>query len=199
MAKITPTALFLSLILTGTVTAFSSVAAADTQCYRADQASGVLAFDGVTEGRGFDGEFEDFSVRMCLTDQDLSTATIEVVVETGSADTNSRDRDQTLQGEEFFWVNQFPQAQWSSQAIVPSSGEFSHLVQGTLKLKDISQDQAVEMRLVTDEAGRSRLQGQAEIFRLDYNVGTGEFADTDFIENRVGVTFDLGLVAEDAR
>lgn len=199
MAKMIPSALFLSLILIGIAAAMSSVAVADTQCYRADQDSGVLAFDGVTEGRGFDGEFENFSVRVCLIDQDLSTATIEVVVETGSADTNSRDRDQTLKGEEFFWVNQFPQAQWSSQAIVPSSGEFSHLAQGTLKLKDISQDQAVEMRLVTDEAGGSRLQGQAEIFRLDYNMGTGEFADTEFIENRVGVTFDLGLVAEGAR
>ncbi len=175
-----------------------SVMAAETQCYSANQDSGVLAFDGVTEGRGFDGEFEDFSVRICLAGTNLETATIEVVVETGSADTNSRDRDQTLKGQEFFWANQFPQAQWSSEAIATSSGEFAYLAQGTLRIKNISEDQPVEMRLITDEAGDARLQGQAEIFRLDFNVGTGEFADTDFIENRVGVSFDLGLVPEGA-
>jgi len=173
----------------------SSVMADETQCHTASQDTGTLAFEGVTEGRGFDGQFENFSVRICLEDVDLATASIEVMVETGSADTNSRDRDQTLRGEEFFWVSQFPQAQWSSQDIVESSGQFSHEAQGTLVIKDIRQDQAVAMRLVTDGA-RPRLQGEAEIFRLDYNVGTGEFADTEFIDNRVGVSFDLELLPE---
>lgn len=182
------------LLLTGLAASVTS-AAADIQCHVANQDTGTLAFDGVTEGRGFDGQFENFSVRICLEGLDLATASIEVMVETGSADTNSRDRDQTLKGEEFFWVSQFPQAQWSSESITQSGGDFSHEAQGTLMLKDITQDQVVSMRLVTD-GERPRLQGEAEIFRLDYNVGTGEFADTDFIENRVGVTFDLELLPE---
>jgi len=183
------------LLLIGLTAAAPSVLANEVQCHIANQDTGVLEFNGVTEGRGFDGQFDNFSVRMCLRGVDLTTASIEVVVETGSADTNSRDRDQTLKGEEFFWVSQFPQAQWSSESITQSGGDFSHEAQGTLMLKDISQDQVVAMRLVTD-GERPRLQGEAEIFRLDYNVGTGEFADTDFIENRVGVTFDLELVPE---
>ena len=183
------------LLLIGLTAAAPSALANEVQCHTANQDTGVLAFNGVTEGRGFDGKFEDFSVRMCLEGVDLTTASIEVAVETASADTNSRDRDQTLKGEEFFWVSQFPQAQWSSQSITATGGDFSHEAQGILVIKDIRQDQAVSMRLVTD-GPTPRLQGEAEIFRLDYNVGTGEFADTGFIENRVGVTFDLELVPE---
>lgn len=183
------------LLLIGLTATAAPVLASEVQCHTANQDTGGLAFNGVTEGRGFDGKFEDFSVRICLEGADLTTASIEVKVETGSADTNSRNRDQTLRGEEFFWVSQFPQAQWSSQSITQTGGAFSHEAQGLLVIKDIRQDQPVFMRLVTD-GPTPRLQGEAEIFRLDYNVGTGEFADTDFIENRVGVTFDLELVPE---
>lgn len=187
MAKIIHT-FFPLLLLVGA----SHVATAQTQCWVANNETGELAFQGVTEGRGFEGQFNAFDVRLCLEGQDLSTASIEVTVETGSADTNSRDRDQTLKGEAFFWVSQFPEATWTSTQILPIDGEFSHQAQGRLSLRDVAMDQPVHMRLVGEGNGL-RLVGQASILRLDYNVGMGEFEDTDFIENQVDLRFDLGL------
>jgi len=165
---------------------------AKAACWQANQDTGSLSFSGVTENRGFDGNFEAFQVEICMEDKDLTSATIVVEVDTASANTNSRDRDQTLQGEEFFWVSQFPKANWTSVAIEPFEGAFSHQAKGQMKLKDVSLDQPVQMSLVERDNGLY-LIGQAEMMRLDYNVGVGEFDDTDFIENRVDVSFELQL------
>lgn len=194
MAKISSTA----TIVMGLALMLASVSAwaNDHQaCWVASDESGVLQFSGVTEGRGFEGVFESFDVRLCLAGEDLATATIEVTVETASANTKSRDRDQTLKGEEFFWVSQFPEASWVSQSIKPTEGEFTHTAEGELALRDVRLNQPVEMSLIVSGDG-PKLVGQASILRLDYNVGIGEFEDTDFIKNEVKLAFDLTLEPE---
>lgn len=191
IARTTPLAAML-IAVAPTIGAQTEPAGSNDQCWVANQDSGELAFSGVTEGRGFDGVFEAFDVVMCLDGTDLTTATIDVSVDTASADTDSRDRDQTLRSEEFFWVSQFPKATWASGPIEPQSGEFSHQAAGTLALRDVELNQPVSMSLIDGESG-PRLVGAAEMMRLDYNVGVGEFEDTDFIANEVNVEFDLGL------
>lgn len=194
MAKVTKMASWWLMI--GCMLSSAGVLANEqNSCWLADQDSGVLEFSGITEGRAFDGVFESFNVRLCLRDHDLSTADIEVSVETSSANTDSRDRDQTLRGEEFFWAAQFPTATWISQSIQPSDGALSHTAEGQLSLRDIRLNQPVDMSLIDSDNG-PRLVGQASILRLDYNVGIGEFADTDFINNEVKLTFDLSLKPE---
>lgn len=189
----TQTLIFSTLALAAWAQTDSAIAA--DQCWVANQDSGELAFSGVTEGRGFEGVFEAFDVVMCLDGTDLTTATIEVSVDTASADTDSRDRDQTLRSEEFFWVSRFPKATWASGSIESQSGEFSHQAAGTLALRDVEMNQPVSMSLIDGESG-PRLVGAAEMMRLDYNVGVGEFEDTDFIANEVNVEFDLGLTPQ---
>ena len=191
MAKITS---MTATVVMGLALMLASVSAwaNDQDCWVASDETGALQFSGVTEGRGFEGVFESFDVRLCLVGQDLATATIEVRVETASANTKSRDRDQTLKGEEFFWVSQFPEATWVSQSIRPTEGEFTHSAEGELALRDIRLNQPVEMSLIVSGDG-PRLVGQALILRLDYNVGIGEFEDTDFINNEVKLNFDLVL------
>jgi len=194
MATIAKT-LTLTLTLIGATTNVLAQTAQEgepRQCWEANQDSGELAFSGITEGRGFDGVFNAFEVSICLDGADLTTAEIEVSVDTASADTDSRDRDQTLRSEAFFWVSQFPEATWSSEAIEPQDGEFSHQAMGVLSLRDVTLSQPVAMSLVEGPSG-PRLVGAAEMMRLDYNVGVGEFNDTDFIANEVNVAFDLGL------
>ena len=198
MAKVTPTPTMRNVALALLLATMGSAAWAQdnptpaSSCWVADQDSGTLGFSGVTEGRGFDGVFESFEVVVCLQGRDLTTAEIEVTVDTASADTDSRDRDQTLKGEEFFFTAQFPEARLVSAAIEPQPGAFDHRAAGTLKLRDVELDQPVSMSWV-EPGANPRLVGEAEIMRLDYNVGVGEFEDTDFIANEVNVEFDLGL------
>ncbi len=170
--------------------ASTGLQAGDT-CWISDAESGELRFEGAVEGNGFSGVFESFSVEVCLADvNDAESAHIVVEVDTASANTRNRDRDETLHGPEFFAVDQFPVAKWQSLAIV--AGEQGHVAEGELSLREVLADQSVQLNFALD-AEPPTLQGKAEILRLRYNVGTGEFEDTEFVRNRVDLEFHLEL------
>jgi polyisoprenoid-binding protein YceI len=159
-------------------------------CFRADQDDGELKFIGVAEGSRFTGAFGEFEVSLCMDGHDLTTAGIEVVVQTASADTGNDDRDGELLGENFFHVEEYPRATWESGDIRAEGDAF--VAEGELTLRGITSDQPVRLRLSGDKP--PVLSGSAEIMRLEWNVGTGEdFEDTDFIRNRVDLEFELQL------
>lgn len=159
-------------------------------CYRADEEDGELKFMGVAEGSRFTGEFGEFEVSLCMDELDLATAGIEVVVKTASADIGDSMGNQELLGENFFHVDEYPQATWESTEVRADGDAF--IAEGKLTLRGITKDQPVRLSLSDDTP--PVLSGSAEIIRLDWNVGTGEdFEDTDFIRNRVDLEFELQL------
>jgi polyisoprenoid-binding protein YceI len=164
-------------------------ATAATPCYRADAGDGELLFDGVLDGTPFTGSFNRFTVSLCLEGDDLAGADIRVSVDTASGDTGNRQGNAALRGEEFFHIARFPEAVWTSLAIRPDGD--SYLAEGELAVRGISAAQPVRLRFEPGEP--ARLSGSAQILRLDWDVGTGEFADTDFLRNRVDLRFDLTL------
>ena len=163
------------------------------ECYVADADTGTLSFEAITDGRAIQGQFERFDVALCLDGNEIMTSTIQVTVDTASANTKSRDRDQTLKGESFFWVSAFPKAHWSSGEWRALEGRWQAICEGALTLRDVTQSQSVMMSL--DIRGdETWLVGEADIARLDYNVGLGEFEDTEFIANEVKLQFELKLL-----
>lgn len=173
---------------------FPLQAIADQTCYRADGSSGELNFRGEVEGTGFSGFFEDFEVRLCMEVEQLETAEIEVRVQMAAATVGNRQGDEALRGQYMFAVNQFPEAVWRSGSIAASDD--GYLAQGQLSLRDISAEQPVNLKLER-EGDALWLSGTAEVLRLDFNVGLGEFEDPDFVGNRIDLRFELELEPTD--
>ncbi|MGY6554033.1 MAG: YceI family protein [Wenzhouxiangella sp.] len=169
-------------------------AAAELSCFRADGDSGELNFRGEVEGTGFSGFFEDFRVRLCMHDEQLESAEIEVTVQMAAATVGNRQGDEALRGQYMFAVNQFPEAVWRSDSIAASGDGYR--AQGQLSLRDISADQPVTLKLER-QGDALWLSGTAEILRLDFNVGLGEFEDPDFVRNRIDLRFELELESAD--
>ena len=165
-------------------------ALAESTCFRADGDSGELNFRGEVEGTAFSGFFEDFSVRLCMEDERLDSAEIEVTVQMAAATVGNRQGDEALRGRDLFAVDQFPEASWRSTDIETANGAYR--AQGELRIRDVSAAQPVNLRL--ERAGDQLwLSGDAEIMRLDFNVGLGEFEDPDFVRNRIDLRFELEL------
>ena len=159
-------------------------------CYRANGDDGSLQFTAAAEGSEFTGEFSDFSVTVCMDGQDPASAGIEVTVRTASADTGDEMRDSELKGEHFFHVAEYPEASWESSELTRDGEAF--IAEGKLSLRGIEKQQAVRLRFSDEQP--PLLTGQAEILRLQWNVGTGEdYEDTDFIRNRVDLEFEIQL------
>lgn len=168
-------------------------AVAGGECYRADGDSGELNFRGEAEGTPFSGFFDDFEVRLCTADDGLAGAAIEVRVTTGSVTVGNRQGDEALRGSDLLAVEQFPEATWVSESV--EAGGDGYRAEGRLRLREVRADQTVNLRLEQD-GDAWWLSGDAEILRLEFNVGTGEFDDPEFIRNRVDLRFDLRLQPE---
>lgn len=160
-------------------------------CFRANHDDGELKFIGEAEGNTFTGHFGEFEVSLCMHGLDLATAGIEVVVKTASADTGDSRGNRELHGENFFDVEQYPEATWKSDEIRPEGD--AYVADGELTLRGVTAEQPVRLHLANGKT--PTLTGSAEIMRLDWDVGTGDedVEDTDFIRNRVDLEFELEL------
>ncbi|MEN1729330.1 MAG: YceI family protein [Pseudomonadota bacterium] len=164
---------------------------AQSPCWHGDAATGELRFSGAIEDERFYGQFKQFEVEVCQPSAEQWTdSEWTVTVETASADTRNRDRDEILHGDAFFAAVDFPAAVWTSRDVNEQAGGL--LVEGTLELRGQAVDQAVQVELALND-GVLSMTGLAEILRLDYQVGVGEYADTEFIRNRVDIEFELQL------
>ncbi|WP_405233102.1 YceI family protein [Lentisalinibacter salinarum] len=174
-------------------------APAQPRCYAGDAASCELTFSGAVEDTGFTGRFGEFSVRYCLAGDTTADHEIRVTVSLASADSDNRDRDETLKGPEFFAVERHPTAVWQSTG-VRREGE-DYVADGELSLKGITAPQSIRYELTpAGEAiiarGRFTMAGGTRIDRQRFDVGTGEFADPDFVRNEVVVEFEVTLSAQ---
>lgn len=171
-------------------------ASADETCFSGGHDSGFLEFSGAVEGTGFTGRFGEFSVEYCVPEAGPESGGIRVEVRLESADTDNRDRDQTLMGSEFFAVDEHPRARWRSRRI--EGADDGYRASGELTLKGITRDQPIRFTLEPDGAdyrarGGFTLAGTADVDRQRFEVGTGDFADPEFVRNRVDVRFDVKL------
>lgn len=176
-----------------------AAAPADPVCYTGGGDTGWLEFRGAVEGTGFSGRFGRFSVRYCMPETGPVDGRIEVRVELASVDTRNRDRDEALIGPEFFDVERFPIARWTSTRI--EAQEAGYRAEGELELKGIRAGQPIRFALDPDgqaliARGAFLLAGDTEIDRQRFAVGTGEFADPEFVRDRIEVQFEVDLARD---
>ena len=150
----------------------------------------TLGFSGSYQGEKFSGKFPGFSARITLDKADLANARLEVEIDVTSVTTDNSDYDAELKGADFFNFAKFPKARFVSTAVKESGGAL--VADGNLTIRD--KTRPVQLKLDFKPAGDSAtLDVQATLKRLDFDVGTGEWADTSLISGDIQVTSHLVL------
>jgi len=169
----------------------ASVAAQAAPSWTLDAADSRLGFAATQAGARFEGRFARFEADIRFDEQDLASSRFEVRVETASADTAESRRDGILTGPDFFWSERHPIATF--EALDFSVSGRAYLARGTLTLRGISRP--VELRFGFERLpqGGARLTGGTTLRRLQFGVGQGEWASTEWVGDEVEVSFDLRL------
>lgn len=154
-------------------------------------ADASLGFAGRYQGEGFAGRFQRFDAQIAFDGNALDTASFQVEVDLTSASTGNEDYDSTMVGPEFFDVARFPTARFVTTAF-RKTGERSYEADATLTLRDRTVALVFPFNFVRDGAG-ARLTATVVLKRLDYEVGTGDWTDTELLANEVEVRVDLPL------
>lgn len=149
----------------------------------------MLGFSSSYDGESFDGRFDRFSTRIAF-DPATATGRFEVGIDLASARTENDERDEVLLGEEFFNALAVPQARYEASAFrrLPD-GRF--VADGTLTLRGVTRKVPLTFRWTTGAA--PTLDGTATVPRLAFNVGTGDWDDTEALPDDVAVRTRLVL------
>src|SRR5215211_7777133 len=85
------------------------------------------------------GNFNDYQGTINLDPANLEHSSVDFQIKADSIDTNVADRDKHLRGEDFFFVEKYPQITFKSKSI-KKTGKDTYDVAGTLILRGVSKD-----------------------------------------------------------
>lgn len=173
--------LLCSLLLNGLLLVVAPALAADYV-----QAPGSsLVFAGTYQGEVFTGRFPGFSTTMSFDPKQLAAAKLDVAIPLATATTANADYDGEMRGDHFFASTKFPQAHYSATKF-RSLGGNRYAADGTLSLHAISKP--VTLTFTWTPGAQPVLAGKAMVKRLDFGVGSGDWADTGLIPNEIAIS-----------
>jgi len=116
-----------------------------------------------------------------------------VSVDIASLDTQNSERDHTALGADFFDTAKFPKAHFVTTAF-RKTADGRVVADGVLTLRGVSKPVALTVRFKPD-GDTATLEVTAQLKRLDFGIGTGQWADPSMIGDGVTVRGHLLLHA----
>ena len=163
--------------------AMAVLPAAAEECYSVDTARSSVKFELRQAGAPFRGAFQRFGGELCLAGERVTH--IAVWLEPASVDTGLPEIDEGLKEKEFFDVRNHPRIAFAG------AGEQS-VARGVLEIRGKRRETEVPFRL-GGSGERHTLTGSFTLDRLEYGIGTGEWADTRWLGAEVRVDFNAAL------
>jgi len=167
------------------------------QHWRVLPESSELAFFASYDRIEFKGVFHRFDSDLWFSADDLAHSHFRVTVDVASVDTRSEDRDEALSEAEWFDFKRFPSAYFTATHI-KDAGDKGFVARADLQIRDKQRPLAFPFTfVVSGDSAHLRAQMRAKVLlnRLDYDIGSGDWADDDLVGFGVRVVVDLHLQA----
>lgn len=145
----------------------------------------TLVFAGKYDGELFVGRFPGFATTLDFDPTRPAEARLDVAIPLSGADSGNVDRDETLQGTDFFSIGKFPEASYSARGFRHLGGN-RYAADGTLSLRGVSKPVTLTFSWVPGAA--PMLSGKATVPRLAFGVGGGDWADTELLPDEIAIS-----------
>jgi polyisoprenoid-binding protein YceI len=178
-----------------TVIVLFHVTLANAKPYTVDQEQSAITFQGEHTGMIFEGQFNEWSADIVFDPASLDTSSINVVIQTGSAETGNAQYDGTLPNTDWFDTSNHPQATFTSTSI-ESAGDGRYTVTGDLTIKDVTQPVSFDFTLSGLDSPPVEAQGTFIIDRLAYNIGTKSDPTADWVSKDINMTIQIVATPE---
>ena len=173
--------------------AAATPAATSPASHRYQQAAGSGSLDFSFEQAGAEnhGSFRKFSTELNYDPGNLAASSLKVTVQIASLDTQDKDRDDTLLGDDLFAVKQNPTAQFVAGSLAKGANG-SLEAAGKLTLRGVTRDLRLPITIRPTPNG-VELSGAATIKRLEFGVGQGEWQSTEWVGDEVKLQYKVPL------
>jgi polyisoprenoid-binding protein YceI len=168
-------------LLAAPVAAWSAPAPA----WSVDRAASRLGFTAAFNGDAFSGAFSRWTADIRFDPKNLAGSSVAATIETASAVTGDKDRDQALPTGDFFAAAQFPRATFVARQFQDLGGGRYQAV-GVLTIRGIAKPLTLPFTLAI--TGRTaKMTAAIAINRLAFGVGQGQWKSTETIPAAVTV------------
>lgn len=174
----------------------ASVTAGAAPVFTVVPAQSSLSFIGTQQGEKFTGVIRDFDARIAYASSDLASSRLEVAMRLKSIDTKSPDRDQAIATTDWFDVAKYPVATFRTLSI--RATPTGPVGEAELTIKGHTQRLAFPFSWKATPDGGATLDARVTLDRLDFGLGTGEWADESMVGRKVEVVVHLALAASAA-
>jgi len=148
------------------------------------------------------GQFTDFSGNVIFDPDQPEKSSFNFVIRVDSIDTRVGKRDTHLRSPDFFDAGRYPLITFKSTKVSHAGGN-RYIVEGTLTIKDVSRDLALEFVYHGQKenplkAGETvaGLDSRLMIDRLEYHVGDGKFYKIGVVGKDVAILITLELLRD---
>jgi polyisoprenoid-binding protein YceI len=148
------------------------------------------------------GQFMDFSGDVYFDPDHPETSRFDFVIKVNSVDTKVGKRDTHLRSPDFFDAAKYPFMTFKSARVL-SAGDNKYIAEGTLTIKDVIRDLALEFVYHGQKENPLKpgeivagLDTTLTIDRLEYHVGDGKFYKMGVVGKDVDILFTLELLRD---
>jgi polyisoprenoid-binding protein YceI len=171
------------------LSAAGTVLAGET--WRVDHNKSRIGFIASYDSIEFPAVFERWQGKFVFAPKRLAESKFDIVVDMGSVNTRSRDRDAGIRSEQWFDVKKFGNAQYVTQRFGQrADGTFE--VDAEFRIKGISRP-LKSIFTWTGDGNTRQLKGAVKVDRRTLQIGTGEWAQDPIIGFDVTITYDIVL------
>ena len=171
------------------LTAASAHAAETLPHYTIDPAHSTLGFSAKVNNSPSEGHFTTFSGDIVFAPQHLELSSAIITVDLASVSTVYPDVEESLVKPEWLDAKKYTSATFQSSAFHQEKSGYS--ADGTLDLH--GKKLPVHLLFTMDDlaATSATATGNMDLKRLDFGIGTGEWADTSVVADKVTVKFHI--------
>lgn len=153
-----------------------------------DKVRSTLSFEASQYGQRFNGSF-DFDGDIIFDPKNLDGSKANIEIDISSIKTGSLDRDSQAKSESWFDIASHPKAVFQTLAFTEDEGDNLYVAHGMLTLRgiDMPLNLPFYLRFYEGDNGRQMVEmlAEAELKRLDFGVGQGQWQSEDAIGNKV--------------
>lgn len=159
-----------------------------------------IGFEVEVQGESFTGTFAAVKGEIYFDPDNLAASSVSVAVKIKSVETGSAERDQYIAMKPWLDAESFPESKYEAEEF-EKINENQYVARGHLTMRGMTQAVpfpfTLEYRETEEGKMRAYAEGRMDIKRLAYDIGTGQWSDTEIVGNKVLIT--VSLVAEKLR
>lgn len=160
----------------------------------------IIAWEANYGGQLIKGEFRDFTSDIVFDPAHLEESSIKIVIDTAKIESTESNAKSMLPGKEWLDVAEYPTALFETENIKAAEANematsYNAAANTTIRGKTIQTILPFTIQFSADQKSATVI-GETVLKRLDFGLGTGEWANPSIIANEVKIRFHVEAVAE---